>query len=89
MRSMTETQVTRETASMLREVANGETVLVTTDDGVPLARITPERSTVAERVAELERKYPPDPEFGEHLERTVRELREAAGGVRERLWDDR
>jgi antitoxin (DNA-binding transcriptional repressor) of toxin-antitoxin stability system len=76
MRSMTETEAIRAFASMLREVANGETVLVTTDDGEPLARITPERSTMIERLEELEKQYPPNPEFGEHLEKTIREMRE-------------
>lgn len=85
---MTETQATRETASMLRQVANGETVLITTDDGAPMARLVPDRTTVAERLAELRRKHPPDPEFGDHLEKVVRELRESAGGVREHLWRD-
>jgi antitoxin (DNA-binding transcriptional repressor) of toxin-antitoxin stability system len=89
MRSITETQATREFVSVLREVANGETVLITKDDGAPFARIEPDHKTVVERLAELRRKFPPDPEFGEHLERTVRELRESAGGVREHLWHDR
>jgi antitoxin (DNA-binding transcriptional repressor) of toxin-antitoxin stability system len=73
---MTETEATREFAAMLHEVANGETVLVTTDDGEPLARITPERSPMIERLKELEEKYPPNPEFGAHLEKTIREMRE-------------
>jgi prevent-host-death family protein len=89
MRSMTETEAMRETASVLREVAKGETVVVTTDDGAPFARIVPDRTTVLERLAELREKYPPNPEFGDHLEKVVRELRESAGDVRERLWDDK
>jgi antitoxin (DNA-binding transcriptional repressor) of toxin-antitoxin stability system len=76
MRSITETQASREFAAMLHEVANGETVLITKDDGSPLARISPERTTVLERLAELEKKYPPNPEFGDHLEKTIREMRE-------------
>lgn len=74
---------------MLREVAKGETVLITTDDGAPFARLEPDRRTVVERLGELREKYPPDPEFGEHLETVVRELRESAGGVREHLWHDK
>lgn len=89
MRSITETQATREFVSLLRKVANGETVLVTTDDGDPVARIVPERSTVLERLTELQEKYPPDSEFGEHLEKPVREMRASAGGVREWLWYDK
>jgi antitoxin (DNA-binding transcriptional repressor) of toxin-antitoxin stability system len=90
MRSMTETEAMRRFASMLREVANGETVLVTTDDGAPFARIEPDRTTAVERLAALREKHPPNPEFGDHLEKVVRELRESTDdGVREWLWDDK
>ncbi len=87
---MTETEASREFVSMMREVASGETVLVTSDDGAPLARIVPERKSAAERLAELREKYPPNPEFGEHLEKVVRELRGSTDdGVREWLWNDK
>jgi antitoxin (DNA-binding transcriptional repressor) of toxin-antitoxin stability system len=83
MRSMTETQATRETASMLREVASGETVMITTDDGVPFARLEPDRRTVVQRLAELRKKYPPNPEFADQLEKIHRELNESDDEVRE------
>ena len=74
---------------------HGETVVVTRD-GTPIGEFVPrpdtnsERTSVAERLAELDRAHPPDPEFGEHLERVVRELRESTeDGVREWLWDDK
>jgi antitoxin (DNA-binding transcriptional repressor) of toxin-antitoxin stability system len=86
MRSITETQATREFVSMLRDVAKGETVLVTTDDGEPIARIEPDRTTAAERLAALRERHPVDPAFGEHLEKTIREMREwMDDSVRE--WD--
>jgi prevent-host-death family protein len=88
MRSMTESEASRDFAAMLDEVAGGETVLLTRD-GKPVARVTPEQPTTAERLADLLERYPPNPEFGEHLERVVREIRESAGGPREWLWDDK
>ncbi len=91
---MTSNQVSGD--ALLDAAEHGETVVVTRD-GVPVGEFiprsgatVPERTTVAEQLAELRRKHPPDPEFGEHLEKVVRELRESAGdGVREWLWHEK
>lgn len=86
---MTDAQASLNFASMLDEVASGETVLVTRD-GVPVARITPERSSAADRVAEVMEKYPVDPDFGDDLERAIRDTRELMrnDGPRRWLWVD-
>jgi antitoxin (DNA-binding transcriptional repressor) of toxin-antitoxin stability system len=81
---MTETEASREFVSMMREVANGETVMITSDDGAPVARITPESSTAINGLTETMEKYPLPPEAVDDLERTIREHREWVGeGMRE------
>jgi antitoxin (DNA-binding transcriptional repressor) of toxin-antitoxin stability system len=86
MRSMTSNQVSGD--ALIDAAEHGETVVVTRD-GVPIGEFVPrpatapEPTTIAERLAELERKYPPDPEFGDLLEEIHRELNESGGEVRE------
>lgn len=81
---MTETQAVRDVATVLHEVANGETVMITTDDGAPVARIIPEPSTAVNGLTETMEKYPLPPEAVDDLERTIREHREWVGeGMRE------
>ena len=83
---MTSTQVSGD--ALIDAAEHGETVIVTRD-GVPIGDFVPrppttlEGTTVAERLAELDEKYPPDPEFGDLLEEIHRELNESGGEVRE------
>jgi antitoxin (DNA-binding transcriptional repressor) of toxin-antitoxin stability system len=85
MRSMTSTEVSGD--ALFEAAEHGEIVLVTRD-GVPIGHFIPDRpaadpSQVAERLAALRRKHPPDPEFGDLLEQVVREMRQTGGEVRE------
>lgn len=84
MRSITSAEASRDFDALLEEVENGEVVLVTRD-GRPVARVVPEQVSVADRLAEVMEKYPADPEFGDDLERIVRENR-ALMDDRERRW---
>ncbi|HET9142852.1 type II toxin-antitoxin system prevent-host-death family antitoxin, partial [Actinophytocola sp.] len=84
MRSMTTTEAAQNFDAVLDEVEHGEVVLVT-KDGRPVARIVPERLSVADRLAEVMERYPADPDFGADLERVIRENRELMDD-RERKW---
>lgn len=74
--------------ALIDAAEHGETVIVTRDgtpigEFVPRPATAPERTTVAERLAELRRKHPPDPAFGDLLEEIHHELNESYGEVRE------
>jgi prevent-host-death family protein len=81
---MTATEASRNFGTVLDAVEQGETILLTRD-GITIGKIVPEHSNVAERLAEVFKKYPADPGFGDHLEETVRDLR-AFMHEQEREW---
>jgi prevent-host-death family protein len=74
MKSMTEAEAASDFPAVLDEVERGETVLVTRE-GTPVARLVPEEKTIAARIAEVFEKYPADPEFADHLEEVMHDLR--------------
>lgn len=72
---MTATEASRNFAALLDAVQAGEEILVTRE-GRPVARILPDRTTVAERLAAALAAHPADPGFGDDLERARRDIRE-------------
>jgi antitoxin (DNA-binding transcriptional repressor) of toxin-antitoxin stability system len=83
MRSMTDTQLSRYFSEMLDAVEQGEEILVFRD-GVAVARLVPERQTIAEQIDAAMARFPVDPNWADDLEAVVRELR--AEPNQERTW---
>lgn len=71
---MTATEASRNFAAVITAVEHGEEIVVTRD-GRPVARLSPERRTVADRVREALANNPTDPDFGDELEATRQQLR--------------
>ena len=69
---------------LLDAVGHGE-VIHLVKDGETVARLVPGQGSFADRLADVYEKYPADPEWGDHLEKTVRELR-ASLTHQEREW---
>lgn len=82
---MTATEASRNFAALLTAVEQGEEILVTRE-GRPVARILPDRTTVAERLRAAMDAHPVDPDWPGDLERTRRELREFLDET-PRSWD--
>lgn len=83
MRSMTDDQASRNFSSMLDAVEQGEEIVLTRD-GVPVARLVPERVNLAERIDEVMNRFPVDPGWADDLEAVMRELRTETD--QERTW---
>lgn len=87
MRSMTTAEARENFGDLLELLKRGETVELTTA-GITVGKVVPEPGTVAERFAEVLKKYPLDADALDDLERTVREMRESiASDERERPAD--
>ncbi len=86
MRSMTATEASRNFAALLDAVEAGETIVVTRD-GMPVARLEPERANAATRIAEAMAAHPLPPEAVDDLERAIADLRDWQDD-RERQWPD-
>lgn len=76
MITVTATHAARNFASLLDAVEHGETVVVTRD-GVPVGRLSPERSTAADRLKAAFREHPADGGFADDLRAVHSDLRAA------------
>ncbi|GAB3443696.1 type II toxin-antitoxin system Phd/YefM family antitoxin [Actinophytocola sediminis] len=81
---MTDDQASRNFSVMLEAVEQGEEVLVVRD-GVPVARLVPERLSVVDRITEVMANHPLPPEAIDEWESAIKELREWQDDG-ERVW---
>lgn len=81
---MTTAEAQSNFGDLLELLKRGETVELTTA-GIRVGKVVPEPGTVAERLAEVFRRYPLDAAAADDLERAVREARESAID-QEREW---
>jgi len=74
MRSLAAADASQDIVATLEAVEKGEEFLVTRD-GVPIARIVPERRTTADQIAEVMARHPLPPEAVDEWENSIKELR--------------
>jgi prevent-host-death family protein len=84
MRSITDDQASRNFSVVLEAVEKGEEIVVVRD-GVPVARLVPERLNAADRIAEVMATHPLPPEAIDEWEKAIKDLREWQDD-REREW---
>jgi prevent-host-death family protein len=86
MRSVGVDDAKTDIENLIDEVEHGE-VIHLIKNGETVAKLVPGHGRVVDRLAEVFKKYPVDPEWADDLERTVRELRSTTT-EQERRWDE-
>jgi antitoxin (DNA-binding transcriptional repressor) of toxin-antitoxin stability system len=67
---MTEIQTSRDFATLLAAVQQGETVIVT-KDGLPVARVVPDHTPIGVLIQQVISDFPAGPEFADAVEEAM------------------
>ena len=82
MRSMTDIEAANDFAALLKVAEEGESVLITRD-GRPAGTFVPDSTPISERLRQVFRDHPADPDFADDLEAVLRETRAQPGRLTE------
>ncbi len=75
MRTVTATAAAADLLRLLDEVERGETVVITRD-GIPEARLVPDRRTSAKRLTDARQDHPADDKFADDLDAGRADMRQ-------------
>jgi antitoxin (DNA-binding transcriptional repressor) of toxin-antitoxin stability system len=75
---MTDFEVSNNFDAFLAVADEGESVMITRN-GRPVGTFVPDSTPIGERIAQVMRDHPADPDFADDLEAVVREMRAQPG----------